>query len=100
MYLPQITTLKYSEKITVLLLDLHILRLRFTFVLSFVKISQRFPSLDRTRFVMDRQTNEQYVSPRMGQNINMMTDFTYVHMLAETSRTCTCLMRLHVCAHA
>ena len=77
----------------VLVLDLHILRLCFTFVSSFVKISQRFPSLDRTRFVMGRQTEEQYVSPRMGQNINMMTDFTYVHMLDETSRMCTCLMK-------
>ena len=34
--------------------------------------------------MMDRQTDEQYVSSRMGQNINMMTDFTYVHMLDET----------------
>ena len=33
--------------------------------------------------MMGRQTDEQYVSPRMGQNINMMTDFTYVHMLDE-----------------
>ena len=33
---------------------------------------------------MDRQTDEQYVSSRMGQNINMMTDFTYAHMLDET----------------
>ena len=73
----------------VLVLDLHILRLHFTFVPSFVKISQRFPSLDRTRFVMVRQRDEQYVSPR----INMMTDFTYVHMLDETSRMYTCLMK-------
>ena len=34
--------------------------------------------------MMDRQTDEQYVSPRMGQNINMMT-VTYVHMLDETT---------------
>ena len=50
-----------------------------------MKISHRFLSLDRTRFLMDRQTDEQYVSPRMGQNINMMTDFTYAHMLDETT---------------
>ena len=33
--------------------------------------------------MMDRQTDEQYVFSRMGQNINMMTVFTYVHMLHE-----------------
>ena len=46
--------------------------------------------------MMDRQTDEQYVSSRMGQNINMMTDFTYVHMLDETSHMCTCLIKQSV----